>query len=89
MNGPDVVNALFEFGGSVFTWRNALQVYRDREVRGVWGPIWGFFALWGLWNLWYYPSLGQWWSFVGGMSLVAGNVAWTIGWARVKWSDRP
>ncbi len=82
MHAADVVNACFELVGSLFTWRNALQVHRDREVRGVWGPIWIFFAVWGLWNLVYYPSLGQWWSFAGGLSLVLGNLAWVAGWLR-------
>lgn len=72
----DHINAAFELAGAFFTWRNALQLYRDREIRGVYWPAWLFFTAWGLWNLAYYPSLNQWWSFVAGVALVVGNVAW-------------
>ena len=82
---PDHVNGAFEFVGSLFTWRNALQLRRDGEIRGVYWPIWAFFAAWGIWNLAYYPVLGQWFSFAGGCSLVAGNIAWTAQAVRLKW----
>jgi polyferredoxin len=72
----DYINAGFELVGALFTWRNALQLWRERELRGVYWPTWAFFAAWGAWNLVYYPSLGQWWSFVAGIALVTGNVAW-------------
>lgn len=73
---PDVGNACFEAVGALFTWRNALQLHRDKQVRGVYWPITAFFALWGLWNLYYYPAIGQRWSFYAGVVLVAGNVIW-------------
>ena len=73
---PDHINAIFEAGGAFFTWRNALQLYRDKQIKGVYWQAWFFFAAWGLNNLWYYPSLGQWFSFAAGAVLVAGNVVW-------------
>ena len=30
----------------------------------------------GLWNLIFYPFLGQWWSFAGGVFLVTMNFIW-------------
>lgn len=73
----DAINAaLFEAAGALFTWRNALALHRDREIKGVYWPAWVFFALCGLWNLYYYPSLGQWWSVAAGALLVAGNLLW-------------
>lgn len=74
----DLINALFEFIGALLTWRNFVQLRRDRQVRGVYWPATAFWAAWGLWNLAYYPSLGQWWSFAAGVLLVAGNVAWVV-----------
>lgn len=41
-------------------------------------PYNAFFSAWGIWNLVYYPTLGQWASFIGGVLLVAGNVAWVV-----------
>jgi hypothetical protein len=81
----DHINGAFEFVGALFTWRNALQLYRDREIRGVYWPIWAFFAAWGVWNLWYYPSIGQRWSFYAGVLLVCGNLAWVAQAARLRW----
>lgn len=73
---PDLINGSFELVGAYFTWRNWMQLRQDRTIAGVYWPTTAFFAAWGLWNLVYYPALGQWASFIGGMVLVAGNVAW-------------
>jgi hypothetical protein len=73
---PDLVNGLFEFFGSIMLWRNVLQLYRDKMVRGVHWSATGFFAAWGYWNLFYYPHLGQWLSFAGGISIVTANTVW-------------
>lgn len=73
---PDLMNGLFEFTGAVMLARNVLQLHRDKMVRGVhWSPTL-FFAAWGIWNLYYYPALGQWCSFSGGMAIVAVNFVW-------------
>jgi hypothetical protein len=73
---PDVVNGLFEFGGSLMLWRNVYQLYKDKMVRGVhWGPT-AFFMSWGFWNLYFYPHLDQIWSFAGGISIVLANTVW-------------
>lgn len=75
---PDAINALFELVGSFMTWRNFVQLRRDRTVAGVYWPVTVFFSVWGLWNLWYYPALDQWLSFFAGIVLCAGNIAWVI-----------
>jgi len=75
---PDLINGSFELVGAYFTWRNWLQLRRDRTIAGVYWPTTAFFAAWGMWNLIYYPALGQWASFIGGVALVAGNVAWVV-----------
>lgn len=74
----DLINGLFEALGAIFTWRNAWALYREREIRGVYWPATFFFTAWGFWNLAYYPSLGQWASFAGGVALVAGNIVWCV-----------
>lgn len=76
MSLPDLITGGFELVGAFFTWRNFLQLRRDRRFAGVYWPATAFFAAWGLWNLLYYPALAQWASFAGGVALVAGNVAW-------------
>jgi hypothetical protein len=72
----DLINGSFEFVGSLMLWRNVAQLYRDKMVRGVHWSATGFFAAWGYWNLFYYPHLGQWLSFSGGVSIVAANTIW-------------
>lgn len=75
---PDVINGCFEIGGAAVLALNVKRLHRDRRIAGVhWGPTL-FFALWGLWNLFYYPSLGQWWSTVGGCLLVLVNIIWLV-----------
>lgn len=72
----DFVNGVFELGGAAAAWKNALQLNRDKQIKGVYWPVYLFYSLWGLWNLVYYPALDQWFSFGAGTALVAGNVAW-------------
>ena len=73
---PDHFNALFEFVGGCMIWMNVVAVYRDKKVAGVRWWTTGFFAAWGLWNIFYYPHLDQWWSFAGGLWIVAANIVW-------------
>lgn len=84
----DHINGAFEAFGALFTWRNALQLFRDREIKGVYWPITLFFALWGVWNLYYYPHLGQWLSFYAGCALVGGNLVWCGLAIFLWWRDR-
>lgn len=73
---PDLVNGAFELGGSILIWMNVRQLVKDGGYAGVFVPAVAFFAAWGLWNLFYYPSLGQWASFAGGVSIVIANSVW-------------
>lgn len=62
--------------GAAFTLLSVRQLWRDRRIAGVhWAPTVYFFA-WGCWNLFYYPSLGQWFSFAGGVAILIANALW-------------
>lgn len=82
MNLADLVNGLFELFGGFFLWGNVRRARRDRRFRGVAIVPTAFFTAWGVWNLYYYPSLGQWLSFVGGLNIVAANCVWV---AQMVW----
>ncbi len=73
---PDLINGLFEGLGAVALWGNVIAIRRDRRVNGVDWRATLFFTAWGLWNLYYYPHLGQWLSFVGGLAIVCVNITW-------------
>jgi hypothetical protein len=73
---PDFINGALELIGSFMLWANVLRLHRDKKTHGVTWYATGFFMGWGYWNLYYYPSLGQWWSFSGGVSLVLANTIW-------------
>lgn len=73
---PDVVNGLFELVGAASCLLNVFRLARDKRVAGFHPAGTIFFTSWGYWNLFYYPSLGQWFSFLGGMALVIVNTAW-------------
>lgn len=75
---PDFINGCFECVGAYFVWRNAWQLRKDREVKGVYWPTTVFFTVWGLWNLVFYSALEQWWSWAAGIVLMLGNVAWVV-----------
>lgn len=72
----DQINGMFEFVGSLALWMNVWTVHKAKQVRGVMWQVSGFFLAWGIWNLYYYPSLGQWISFTGGISICLANCVW-------------
>ena len=55
-----------------------LDLIKDKEVKGVCWSVTAFFAIYGVWSLIYYYSLCQQLSFVAGIFLTSGNLAWTI-----------
>ena len=73
---PDTINAGFELGGALLIWLNVARLAKDKSVRGVYAPVFMFYAAWGLWNIVYYPAIGQTLSFWAGLGVVAGNAAW-------------
>ena len=74
----DKVNGLFELLGGVFILFHCVRLYKDKRVRGVSFTATAYFVLWGYWNIHYYPHLGQWVSFAGGLTIVAMNTLWII-----------
>lgn len=76
MTFPDFINGVFELLGSVAIFAHVRRIRRDKKVAGVDWRATLFMSLWGYWNLFYYPQLDQWFSFVGGLAIVAGNTAW-------------
>jgi len=73
---PDLINGCFELAGSIFIWLNIKRLHKDKQVKGVnWFSV-AYFAAWGGWNLFYYPHLGQWLSFIGGVSIFSLNIVW-------------
>jgi len=73
MQIADLINGGFEIFGGAAMALNVLKLYKDKKTRGVNWSTQVFFTSWGFWNLYYYPSLGQWVSFLGGLSLVIAN----------------
>jgi hypothetical protein len=72
----DAINGLFELIGGLLICMSIRQLHHDKQVRGVSILPTTFFATWGLWNVWFYPSLGCWFSFAGGLVVVTANLIW-------------
>lgn len=72
----DLINGFFEAGLALLLTLNIKHLVRDKKVSGVSMYPAVFVTLWGFWNLLYYPSLHQWFSFVGGLGVVLGNCTW-------------
>lgn len=83
---PDLVNAGFELLGGLFILNHCRVLMRDRQVKGVSIDSVVFFNAWGIWNLFFYPSLGQLWSTLGGLLMVAANTFWVF--LLFKYRDR-
>lgn len=81
----DLINGLFEFAGALFCCAHVKQILQDKQVKGVaWTPFL-FFTSWGLWNLWFYPAVGCWFSFAGGILLAAVQVTYFTLMVYYKW----
>lgn len=74
----DIVNGVFEFVGGILLWVNVRQLRKDKEFKGISILPTTFFMTWGYWNLYFYPSVGAWWSFFGGLNVVVANTVWVI-----------
>ena len=78
MNWQDAINGCYELFGAPFILLSIIKLYKEKIVRGVsWIHV-GYFTTWGFWNLYYYPHLGQWYSFAGGIAIVTFNTIWLV-----------
>lgn len=74
----DMINGAFESCGVFFIMLSIKRLRAEKEVKGVdWKHI-AFFTTWGFWNLYYYPSLGQWFSWCGGLAITVANATWVV-----------
>ena len=73
---PDLINGLFELCAGSLLALNVRQLHRDKRVQGVHILPTIVFAAWGYYNLYFYPHLGQWLSFLGGIVMVTLNTIW-------------
>jgi len=78
MSWADAVNGTFELSGGFFILLSVIKTLKDKQVHGVNWLTTAFFMAWGYWNLYYYPSLDQWFSFVGGVWIVVMNTLWVV-----------
>lgn len=70
----DLINGAFELGGAILTALTSVRaIIRDKKIAGFSPTPLAFFTAWGVWNIVYYPSLDQWFSFWGGLSVVTVN----------------
>lgn len=85
---PDMINGLFECIGGVLLLANIRRLWRDRRVSGVSVLPVIFWTAWGLWNLFFYPAVGCWWSFSGGVLVAVANASWLILLAALSRGER-
>lgn len=74
----DLVNGLFETVSAFLVVLSIRKLHDDKEIKGVDWRSSAFFVVWGAWNLHYYPTLNQWFSFVGGVLLCSANFTWVV-----------
>lgn len=75
---PDLINGLFELIGGLLSLAHVRVIWRDKMVRGMALTPLAFITAWGYWNIFYYPSLFQWFSFLGGVVMACTNTAWLV-----------
>ena len=76
MTAPDLVNGLFELGGSLAIMASVARVRQDKQVKGVSWYMIAFFTSWGAWNIFYYPHLGQTFSYIAGLAVLGANLVY-------------
>lgn len=73
---PDQINGLFEAFGAASILLHCRSLYRAKELKGASLTPFLFYTAWGFWNLYFYPSVGAYWSFVGGIGVVSANTVY-------------
>lgn len=74
----DLINSGFEASAGFFVLNHCRVLMREKAVRGLSVVSIIFFSMWGIWNIVYYPSLGQWFSFCGGIFVTTANMIYTM-----------
>ena len=72
----DNINGLFELLSGFFILLHCAKMYKEKKIRGVSVIAAIYFVAWSYWNLYYYPHLGQWWSFGGGIFSMLVHTIW-------------
>lgn len=85
---PDMLNAIFEGGLSLFIFMSVWKLHKDKLLRGVFWPMVAFTMSWGYFNLWFYPVIDQWWSFFAGIAVVTSNTIWLSQMLYYNWRER-
>jgi hypothetical protein len=67
---------VLELVAGFFIAASCVRLYRDKKVRGVSVVHMAFYTVWGFWNLYFYPVIGAWLSFYGGIGVVITNTVW-------------
>jgi hypothetical protein len=61
---------------SSFIVLNVIQLYKDKQVRGVSLISLSFFSVWGSWQIYYFWNIDQFWSLAGTVALAMTNIIW-------------
>lgn len=78
IEGPDLVNSVFEVVAGALTWTSVFRLRKDKRVRGIHLAPMAVFAAWGYWNMFYYLHLNQPLSWIAGCSMTAANTVWFL-----------
>lgn len=70
----DVINGLFEIGIAGFILMSIRQIYKDKQIKGVYWPLHLHTTAWGIWNLYFYYAVNTPWSWWGGLFVVTVNL---------------
>ena len=73
---PDMINGSFEFVGGLSIFNHCRVVLEHKEVKGVSVLSTIFFLSWSVWNVFFFPHMELWFSFYGGLFMLAANVLW-------------
>lgn len=72
----DIINCSVHLVAAALTWRNVVQVHRDKGARGVYLPTSLFFALASAWSAFFYGTMGAWFSSFGALNMAISNAIW-------------
>ena len=64
------------------------QLFKAKMVRGVSAITVAFWVSWGLWDLYYFPHLGQWLAFWGGVCVTLMNSLYVFLICLYNWREK-
>jgi uncharacterized membrane protein YfcA len=80
MDYIDIINAIFEVFGGIFAILNCIQLYKDKQVKGISIISAIFFTTWSMWVIYFYYKTENLYSMYASILIGLSEIMWLAMW---------